>query len=279
MTPGYLALRQAAALLDLTGRGEIFVAGEDRMRLLHAISTNHIERLQPGEGCYAFFLNAQGKILADAFVFCLPSRLLVDTEPETAEKLRRHIDKYIIAEDVALHDATAGMAVLGVEGREAEAVLVRLGIPVPAAEYGVVEWGEALVARASATGSVGDRGFGFRILAPIARREELIGLLQLPVASALEQRTVRLENGRPRYGEDITEVTLPQESQQMHAVSFNKGCYIGQEIVERIRARGQVHRKLERLEYLPGLPPDAQITSEIYSPAAEKMVALGYTRA
>jgi folate-binding protein YgfZ len=103
-------------------------------------------------------------------------------------------------------------------------------------------------------------------------------LADIPQATAEDRRIVRLEHGKPRYGEDISDATLPQESQQMHAVSFNKGCYLGQEIVERIRARGQVHRKLEKLEYEPGQAPEAQITSEALSPATGRMVALGYVR-
>src|SRR5215467_8065961 len=114
---GYAALHHSAALLDLTGRGAIRVTGEDRARLLHAISSNHIEGLQPGGGCYAFFLNAQGKILADANILCFADHLLLDTEPETRESLRRHVEKYVIAEDVTLEETNP--AVLGVEGPQA----------------------------------------------------------------------------------------------------------------------------------------------------------------
>jgi aminomethyltransferase len=273
MTPGYAALATSAAVLDLTGRGVIHATGEDRARLLHAISTNHVERLTPGEGCYAFFLNAQGRILADANILCLPDRLLLDTEPETRQKLRRHIDKYIIAEDVALEDVTDLTAVIAVEGPGAEAALTGIGAPAPLSEYAHADWNDAVVARISATGAG-----GFRIFLPRAGAAGLLSRLDLPQATAAEQRIVRLEHGRPRYGEDITEATLPQESQQMHAVSFQKGCYIGQEIVERIRARGQVHRKLIKLEYEPGHAPEAQITSEAWSPARRRNVALGYVR-
>jgi aminomethyltransferase len=273
MSPGYPALRSGAAVLDLTGRGVIHVTGEDRARLLHAISTNHIERLQPGEGCYAFFLNAQGRILADANILCLADRLLLDTEPETRGKLYRHIDKYVIAEDVVLEDASEATAVIAVEGPQAEAALSARGMPLPPSDYTHAAWEDARIARISATGSL-----AFRIFAPRARRQAVLALLDLPQAGPDDQRVVRLEHGRPRYGDDITESTLPQESQQMHAVSFNKGCYIGQEIVERIRARGQVHRRLQQLEYETGHPPEAQITSEAWSPAAGKNVALGYVR-
>ena len=269
MAAGYQALRESAAWLDLSGRGEIIATGEDRARLLHAISTNHIEGLQPGQGCYAMFLNAQGKILADANILCFADRLLIDTEPETREKLRAHIDKYIIADDVTVDDSSDRMAVIGIEGPDAAKVVTG-----PESDYAHIEWNGATVARISFTGAP-----GFRVFVAREQKEEWMARLAgIPQATAEEQRTVRLENGRPRYGEDITDATLPQESQQMHGVSFHKGCYLGQEIVERIRARGQVHRRLERLEYEPGHPPAAQITSEAWSPALGKMVALGYVR-
>src|SRR5712692_5643991 len=98
--PGYLALRSAAAYLDLSARGKIVVTGEDRARLLHAMTTNHVQQLKPGEGCYAFFLNPQGRILADVNLFCRENDFLLDVEPETRETLYRHLDKYIIADDV-----------------------------------------------------------------------------------------------------------------------------------------------------------------------------------
>jgi tRNA-modifying protein YgfZ len=274
MTAGYHALRSSAARFDLTGRGEIRVAGADRARLLHAISSNHIEALKPGEGCYAFFLNAQGRIQADANILCLADSFLVDTEPETRQKLLRHIDRYIIAEDVALADETEKLAVIAVEGPRSAEVIAGLGAPVPAVDYSHALWEDGIVARISATG-----GPGYRIFLPTERREQLLSrLAEIPEATAEDQRIVRLEHGKPRYGEDITETALPQESQQMHAVSFQKGCYLGQEIVERVRARGQVHRHLRKLEYEPGHQPEAEITSEAFSPALGRMVALGYVR-
>src|SRR5213593_366720 len=98
MGRGYKALRETAAWLDLSARGKIFATGEDRVRLLHAMTTNHIQQLQPGQGCYAFFLSAQGRILADAHLFVLPDRILIDVEPELRARLYQHLDKYIIAD-------------------------------------------------------------------------------------------------------------------------------------------------------------------------------------
>src|SRR5262245_28067384 len=102
VTPGYRGLREHAAWLDLTGRGKIRMTGEDRARLLHAMTTNEIQKLHSGEGCYTFFLNAQGRILADANVLCLPDHILLDTEPETRQKILDHLEHFIIADDVTL---------------------------------------------------------------------------------------------------------------------------------------------------------------------------------
>src|ERR1700690_2161732 len=132
---GYEALRTSAAWLDLSPRGRIYATGDDRARLLHAMTTNHVQQLTPGTGCYAFFLNAQGHIQADVNLLCLEDRLLLDTEPETRERVFHHLDKSIIADDVALEDVTERMASGAVEGLQAAAVLAAVGAPAPDADY------------------------------------------------------------------------------------------------------------------------------------------------
>src|SRR5689334_15021687 len=112
----YHALRHGAAWLDLSGRGKIRVKGEDRVRLLHAMTTNHVQQLEPGGGCYAFFLNAQGRILADVNLFILPEYILLDTEPETRQRVMEHLDQFIIADDVTLEDITDEMATIAIGG-------------------------------------------------------------------------------------------------------------------------------------------------------------------
>ena len=141
MSPGYSALREHAAWIDLSSRGKIRASGEDRARLLHAMTTNHVEQLKPGEGCYAFFLNAQGRILGDVNLLCFEDHFLLDTEPETRGKLFEHLDRYIIADDVTLKDETDRTATIAVEGPEAVAVLAKLGAPVPQASYATAAWG------------------------------------------------------------------------------------------------------------------------------------------
>ncbi len=102
MTEGYQALRESAAWFDISTRGRIRATGEDRKRLLHAMSTNHVQDLEPGQGLYSFFLNAQGRVLADAVILCAEDHLLISTEPETRQKVFEHIDRFIIADDVTL---------------------------------------------------------------------------------------------------------------------------------------------------------------------------------
>lgn len=289
MPSGYDALRTAAAWLDLSARGRIYASGDDRSRLLHAMTTNHVQALTPGTGCYAFFLNAQGHIQADVNLLCLDDRLLLDTEPEARQRIARHLDKYIIADDVALEDVTDSLACLAVEGPNTAAVAARLGAPAPEAEYAHVSWQGDVIERVSETGEP-----GVRIFAPVESKSDWIARLELAgavFATPDDVRTVRLEHGKPRWGEDISDSALPQETQQMHAVHFAKGCYIGQEIVERIRSRGHVNRLLVKLEVegevplaggtkvTAGAAEAGEITSSAFSPAGGKVVALAYLRA
>ena len=284
-SPGYLALRERAAWLDLSSRGKIRATGEDRVRLLHAMTTNHIEQLKPGEGCYAFFLNAQGRILSDVNLFCFEDHILLDTEPGT---LFAHLDRYIIADDVTIENETDRICTIGIEGPEAAAVLTKLGGPLPDAPYSTAAWATRIVARLSSTGSD-----GYFLFAPAEEKEDLLGLLcetGAVAASTDDARIVRIEHGRPRYGEEITDRHLVQEADQLQAVHFTKGCYVGQEIVERVRSRAQIHRVLRRLEIETSEAPAAGeklksgevdaaiIASAVFSPALGKTVALANVR-
>jgi len=211
MTPGLKALTESAAVIDLSSRGRIRVTGEDRARLLHAMSTNHVEGMKPGNSQYTFFLNAQGQIQADAYVLCFEDHFLLDVEPEVRQSLYEHLDHFIIADDVTLEDVTDQMPCFAIEGPRAEA-------------------------DAAAISFTGERGF--RIYGTAAPEG-------LPTATIEDAEAARIMHFKPRYGNDITDRSLPQETQQMKsAVHFQKGCYLGQEIVERVRSRGHVNRVL-----------------------------------
>jgi folate-binding protein YgfZ len=290
LSPGYQALRQTAARLDLSKRGRLRINGEDRARLLNALTTNQVQSLRPGQACYVFFLNAQGRILGDANLLCFEDHLLLDTEPETRQKLLEHLDRYIIADDVIVEDVTETTAAIAVEGPQSGVVLSSLGAEIPTETpldpLSWTSWGSRTLARISSTGST-----GFCIFAPAAEKENLLAeLAGIPEATADDARAVRIEHGHPRYGEEITERYLVQETGQLHAVNFNKGCYLGQEIVERVRSRAQIHRLLQRLEIdapeapaagtrlTSGTADAAEIASAVYSPALGKVVAMAYVR-
>jgi len=287
---GYEALRSGAAWIDVSSRGRIRVTGEDRARLLHAMTTNQVQQLTPGTGCYAFFLSAQGRILADVNLLCRDDYFLLDTEPETHEKVYGHLDKYIIADDVTLEDVTESLAAIAIEGPQSAEIMRKLGAPLRDAEYGSDSWDSWLVARLSYAGAS-----GLVVFLPPGDKAQLTGRLEeagAVQATSKALRVVRIENGRPRYGEDISERFLAQETNQSRALNFNKGCYLGQEIVERVRSRGQIHRVLTPLRIDSSVPPEpgtklldiaganaAEITSAAFSPALGKVVALAYVRA
>ena len=278
---GYDELRQSSAWFDVSTRGRIKLTGEDRARLLHAMCTNNIHALKPDEGCYAFFLSAQGRILCDAHILCRPDHFLVGTEPETRVKLMEHLDRFIIADDVTLEDVTSSTACLAVEGPQAEAKLRELGAPIPENPDCSEEWGPRLIYKIS---------------------DERLRVITFPGDTDLTARlgteadaeaanVVRLERGTPRYGEDILEKHLVQETRQLQAVHFSKGCYIGQEIVERVRSRGAVHKGLAGITIDANQVPPAgaeildeqgkkcgDLMSSAYSPALGQIVAMAYLR-
>jgi tRNA-modifying protein YgfZ len=282
MSEGYRALRHGAARLDLSARGLLRVTGRDRARLLHNVTSNEVKRLTPGSGCYAFLLSPQGRIQADLNLLCFPDHFLIDTEPELREKVPQLILKYKVADQVEIEDITDRSFAIGLEGPKAGLALSAVGAPVPAESYTHVGWDKWIVANMSVSGEPGFRVFG--------DGPEPAVFAQIPAASEADVTLVRIENGLPRFGVDIRETTLPQESGQVHAVNFLKGCYIGQEIVERIRARGHVNKKLVRLaiDGAQAPPPGTllladgqeagEITSAVYSPELGHVAALGYLR-
>ncbi|HWC96560.1 MAG TPA: glycine cleavage T C-terminal barrel domain-containing protein [Candidatus Sulfopaludibacter sp.] len=287
MSEGYEALRRGAAYLDVSTRGRITAHGRDRARLLHNLTSNEIKKMTPGSGCYAFLLSPQGRIQADLNILCFEDHFLLETDPELREKVYQHIRRYIIADQVELVDVTAGTSEIALEGPGAAAVLASLNAPNPGADYAHVKWGDATVAVLSISGQP-----GFRVISSGTGEDMVRQLAAAGASPATEEdfRQVRIENGKPRYGEDIRENSLPQETQQMHAVSFTKGCYLGQEIVERIRAQGHVNKKLVRFEMDASEIPAAgtkltagdaeagEITSSVYSSDSGKVLGMAYVR-
>lgn len=288
LEPEYRALHEGCAVFDLGWRAKILATGADRIRWFNGMVTNDIRDLAPSHGVYSFLLNAQGRILGDMYVFHRGEYVLVDTDREQASKMIETFDKFIIMDDVELSDASEKLTAIGVRGPKSKDVLAKTGVAVPALqplEVADLTWrgmGISLVAGEQAN------EYQIWVAAPHAAAvwDALLEAGATPIGiEALE--LARIAVGIPRYGVDIRERDLPQETEQYRALNFNKGCYVGQEIVERIRSRGQVHRRFTRFEVegevaagtkiRAGGKDVGEITSVASLPGGRR-VALGYAR-
>lgn len=290
----YDALRRDAAAFDLGWRSKFSLTGNDRVRWLNGMVTNNIRDLAAGQGAYAFLLNPQGKILGDLYAYNLGDSILVDTERSQREKIQATFDHYIIMDDVEMADLDEKLTAFGVAGPRAQDVLQKAGFALPTLQLlqlADIKW-QGHTVKVVRTGENPFPAFELWFPPEFAAGlwEALLQAQARPVGSgALE--LFRIARGIPRYGQDIRERDLPQETEQERALNFNKGCYVGQEIVERIRSRGSVHRtftgfRVEGAVPAPGTRIEAdgkevgEITSSatLPSPNGDTAVALGYIR-
>ena len=255
---GYGALHEAAAWFDLSKRGRIGATGADRQSFLHNISSNAVDELTAGQGTRAFFLDAQGHILADACLYFETDHVLLDTEPETRASLIEHLEKFIIMDDVTVEDRSGALAELALEGPLAGEVVSQIVPRVPTEDYDHVAADGVRVIRHSFTGQP-----GFRFVVGVEQKDHWTGRFEqagaaigVVAATAEDCLAVRVENQVARHGDDFFTTSLPHETQRLDRISFTKGCYLGQEIVERVRSRGQVNRVLVGIEIEGEEPPD-----------------------
>jgi tRNA-modifying protein YgfZ len=236
---------EGAALFSLTGRTQIEITGADRASFVHNFCTNHIKGLKTGQGCEAFVTSIKGRILFHVLVFAAAESLWIETEPGFGPALLAHLNRYIITEDVLLTDRTEELAQLYLSGAGAEAVLQKL-VPTPIELPPISGQGllrDGLVRR-FAFGSAP----GYSLVVP--RTVVDTWRTKLLAAEALEAPTelfeaLRIEAGFPKHGVDLTEDHLAQEANRTKlAISFTKGCYLGQEPIARIDALGHVNRSL-----------------------------------
>ncbi len=243
------ALAFGATVHDLGWMRRVAVRGEDRFRWLSGMVTNTVNDLAPNAGAWNLVLNAQGRIQGDLWVWREGDRLELEIAADQLEKLLAHLNHFIIMDDVELELPEEETAI-GLTGPQAAEVLARLGLPAldEPLTQATAEWnGFALRIRRS-YGALAPH-FELWMSAPALKPlwQALLADGATPVGTAALD-AFRIAEGIPAYGIDMVERDLPQETSQMRALCFNKGCYLGQEIVERIRSRATVHRHLRQLE-------------------------------
>ncbi len=302
------AVRNSVGIADVSYRGRYQVIGEDRAKFLHRIISNDVESLSAGQGTYATILTHRGKIIADFNVYVLKDMIGIDTASETRESLFNELDKYLIADDAEISDLTAETGAIAVHGPQSSNLVQSVfgmndlaGLPERhnrfhgadvLFNYNVVcvrtdttgETGYTLYTVAEALGPLWER---------LMREGERFNVQ--PVGwNALE--SLRIEAGVPRYGAELTDAVIPLEAELEHAIDFEKGCYIGQEIVARMKYRGHPNRLLRGIE-IDGISASAEsfelhqgaqvfnedkevgwITSATFAPTLGKPIAMAYVR-
>ena len=251
------AFARSAAAHDVGWMRWVSVRGKDRFRWLNGMVTNSIKDLPTNSGAYSLVLNAQGRIQGDLTVWREDDQLELQIAADQYEKLTAHLDHFIIMDDVelVLHDPAAETAI-GLTGPKAVDVLARMGLRFPSEQMTSLEteWNGLDLRVQHGYGVLAEH---FEIWTPIAGLPVLWRALSTAGATPAGSAALdafRVAEGIAEYGIDIGERDLPQETSQLRALHFNKGCYLGQEIVERIRSRGNVHRHLRQLELDGPLP-------------------------
>jgi folate-binding protein YgfZ len=242
----YETLLKGCGVYDLGWRAKIVLTGSDRVRWANGMVTNNIRDLKDGCGNYSFLLSAQGRIQGDLYIYNMADHLLVDTERGQAPKVLELFDKYIIMDDVEVTDISDKLTSLAVQGPKSIEILRELDLTiadeVEPLKVAQMVWNGIGI---SVTRMASDIAMTFEIWLATENVpklwDALVAVGAKPVGTeALEM--FRIAAGVPKYGQDITDKYIPQETEQLHALHFAKGCYLGQEIVERVRSRGAVHR-------------------------------------
>ena len=291
----YQALISGCGLYDLGWRAKIVLTGGDRTRWANGMVTNNVRDLQEGYGNYNFLLNAQGRIQGDLYIYNMGDHLLVDTEFWQKPKVLELFDKYIIMDDVEVTDVSDKLTAVAVQGPKSAEVLRRLGVNIGEdVEPLKVERSTWDGIGISVTRMASEVALTFEIWLAVENVGKLWDALLVAGAKPVGSEALdmfRVAAGVPKYGQDITDKHIPQETEQFQALHFAKGCYLGQEIVERVRSRGAVHRHYAGFE-IDGPVPAAgteiqvdgkragEITTARSVPVSgnQRTLALGYIR-
>jgi folate-binding protein YgfZ len=298
----YAALRESVGLLDSNFRAFFSFGGPDRQRYLNAVLTSNVRDLKPGQGAVGLLLNPQGHILAEMEAFCLEDRVVASCHAMVREQTFATLDKFIIMDDVTLEDVAASTGSLDLAGPRTAELLADAGatnfaaMPLLAHEEIAVGTIPCRLVRRELAGEPAATLIVARDLLPglwIQLSERMRNYGGAPVGlEALN--SLRLECGIAWFGKDFGDQQIPHEAglENSH-ISYEKGCYTGQEIVERVRSRGHVNRRLTELRFDSDeiiIVPDAEpklsfggneigtLTSVGFSPRLGRLIGLGYLR-
>ncbi|HEX8120817.1 MAG TPA: glycine cleavage T C-terminal barrel domain-containing protein [Solirubrobacteraceae bacterium] len=250
LTDEYAVLTEACGLVDRSERGKLALTGADVKAFLNGQVTNDVEALTPGSGCYAAFLTHKGKMLGDLRVLDAADELLLDTERVSLQALFDMIRRFSVGYDVQLHKRTVQRALLSLVGPRAREVIPG----VPDLEHAHIETGSVrAIATAEGIDVLCDAEDAERV------RAALVDAGAVPVSEDAAE-VVRVERGRPRYGIDMDDSTIPEEAAlNERAVSFTKGCYVGQETVARLHWKGKPNRGLRGLRLSEPVAPGEEL--------------------
>ena len=295
----YWFAHKSVALIDKNYRCYLSFTGPDRVRYLNAILTNNIKDLPPSQGNVSLLLNPQGRILAEIETYALPESLLCVSYGMVSERLIETLDKYIIMDDVTLSDETQRLGTVALEGPSAASIVNELtGVDVNSlAELARHDTRVGAIPCTLVRRSPG-KFVGAEFLVERAHLDALWQTLQEKAKAAgggpigyTALSALRLEQGIPWFSYDFGEKQIPHEAglENSH-ISYTKGCYTGQEIVERVRSRGQVNRRRVGLRFTgAAVPPSGEIltsagkeagyvTRAAFSPALASPIGMGYVR-
>ncbi|MGA9882115.1 MAG: glycine cleavage T C-terminal barrel domain-containing protein [Candidatus Acidiferrales bacterium] len=295
----YRAARDNVAVFDTSWNAIWMIGGRDRVQYFHNVTSNDVKSLAEGRGTLALLLNPQGRILAELEIYALAEKLLVRSHASLREQTLATLKKYIIGSKVEIDDATERLGSFAIEGPKAANVVQQLcGVAIDSmANLGIqeinIDGSTCWLLRRSHFGAPGAELIASREHLPALWRKALVIVRQTGGApiGMVALNALRLESGVPWFPADFNDAMIPHEAalENTH-ISFNKGCYTGQEIVERVRTRGHVNRKRVSLKFSTSAPPavgtklragEAEVgfvTSTAFSPAAGAAIGMGYAR-
>jgi aminomethyltransferase len=295
----YAALRDTVALVDTNFRAFFSFTGPDRQRYVNAILTSNVRDLKPGQGTIGLLLNPQGHILAEVETFALEDSILAASHAMIRERAFSTFEKFIIMDDVTLEDITASTGTLDLAGPRAAELVAELGVanfmelPLLAHEEIKLREISCRIVRRELAGDAAATVIADRDQLPALWRDlaERVRSHGGEVAGVEALNSVRLECGIPWFGFDYDDKQIPHEAGLEHShINYEKGCYTGQEIVERVRSRGHVNRRLTELLFFAAEAPASgaklllggneigNVTSSAFSPILGQPVGLGYLR-